>query len=73
MRYRTTAGIEPERSVLTSSSIYGKEGALQNVYFEVHPHVVIICTQDVLQLILTLYSLVVILRLDIAPQSVSAK
>ena len=37
------------------------------------PHVVIICTQDVLQLILTLYSLVVILRLDIAPKSVSAK
>ena len=38
-----------------------------------HPHVVIICTQDVLLLILTLYSLVVILRLDTAPKSVSAK
>ncbi len=43
------------------------------MYILMHPHVVIICTQDVLQLILTLYSLVVILRLDIAPQSVSAK
>lgn len=27
-RYRTTAGKEPKRSVLTSGSIYGKEGAL---------------------------------------------
>ena len=43
------------------------------MYILMHPHVVIICTQDVLQLILTLYSLVVILRLDTAPKSVSAK
>ena len=33
-RYRTTAGKEPKRSVLTSGSIYGKEGALQNVHFD---------------------------------------
>ena len=33
-RYRTTAGKEPKRSVLTSGSIYWKEGALQNVHFD---------------------------------------
>lgn len=43
------------------------------MYILMHPHVVIICTQDVLQLILTLYSLVVILRLDTAPKRMSAK
>lgn len=43
------------------------------MYILMHPHVVIICTQDVLQLILTLYSLVVILRLDTASKSVSVK